>query len=163
MTEGIQNLTQQIQEQVLTSAQDFYENSLCNLMGHIQSDRSQLQELLEQLPESQEDARERLEQLLASYEAIENSLEEDAQQQGVEEAVKPGSPAGSGDSGRGCRASTRCRRTSYGASSGNGGTSLRVSAGHRRRSSRAGPGGSCGRGNGARARLRGLRVRVWGG
>ena len=61
MTEGIQNLTQQIQEQVLTSAQDFYENSLCNLMGHIQSDRSQLQELLEQLPESQEDARERLE------------------------------------------------------------------------------------------------------
>jgi chromosome segregation ATPase len=87
VTEGIQNLTQQIQEQVLTSAQDFYESSLCNLMGHIQSDRSQLQELLEQLPESQEDARERLEQLLASYEAIENSLEEVAQQQGVEDAV----------------------------------------------------------------------------
>ena len=52
MTEGIQNLIQQIQEQILTSAQDFYENSLGDLMGQAQNDRSQLQELLEQLPES---------------------------------------------------------------------------------------------------------------
>ena len=98
MTEGVQNLAQQIQEQtqdlvqqiqqqILTSAQDFYENSLGNLMGQIHNDRSQLQELLEQLPESQEEAREQLEQLVSSYEAIENSLEDVTQQQGVEDAV----------------------------------------------------------------------------
>jgi chromosome segregation ATPase len=87
VTEGVQNLVQQIQEQILKSAQDFYENSLGDLMGQVQNDRSQLQELLEQLPESQEDAREQLEQLVSSYEAIESSLEEVAQQQGVEDAV----------------------------------------------------------------------------
>src|SRR5215211_4958986 len=84
VTEGVQNLAQQIQEQtqdlvqqiqqqILTSAQDFYENSLGNLMGQIHNDRSQLQELLEQL--------------VSSYEAIENSLEDVAQQQGVEDTV----------------------------------------------------------------------------
>jgi pyruvate/2-oxoglutarate dehydrogenase complex dihydrolipoamide acyltransferase (E2) component len=98
VTEGVQSLAQQvqeqtqdllnqIQEQILTSAQDFYENSLSNLMGQIQNDRSQLQELLEQLPESQEEAREQLEQLVSSYEAMENSLEDIAQQQGVEDTV----------------------------------------------------------------------------
>jgi len=87
VVEVIQNLTQQIQEQVMRSAQDFYENSLGDLMGQVHNDRSQLQELLEQLPESQENARKQLEELVASYEAIENSLEEVAQHQGVAEAV----------------------------------------------------------------------------
>jgi len=56
-------------------------------MGQLQSDRSLLQELLEQLPEGQEDARERIEQLAASYETVEDSLEEVAQQRGVEGVV----------------------------------------------------------------------------
>ena len=96
MTEGTQNLaqqvqdqtqdlTQQIQEQTLKSAQDFYGNSLGSLKSQLENDRSQLQDLLDQIPESQGNAREQLEQLVASYEAIEDSLEEAAQQQGVED------------------------------------------------------------------------------
>jgi pyruvate/2-oxoglutarate dehydrogenase complex dihydrolipoamide acyltransferase (E2) component len=87
VAEGVQNLVQQIHEQTLKSAEDFYGNSLGDLMGQMHNDRSQLQELLEQLPESQEEAREQLEAMVSSYEAIENSLEEVAQQQGVEDAV----------------------------------------------------------------------------
>ena len=87
MTEGIQNLSQQIQEQVLKSAQDFYGNSLGSLKSHLQNDHSQLKEMLEQLPDSQQDARAQLEALLASYEALQSSLDEFAQQHGVEGAV----------------------------------------------------------------------------
>ena len=87
MTEGIQNLSQQIQEQVLKSAQDFYGNSLGSLKSHLQNDSSQLKEMLEQLPHSQQDARAQLEALLASYEALQSSLDEFAQQHGVEDAV----------------------------------------------------------------------------
>ena len=67
MTEGIPNLTQTIQEQVLKSAQDFYGNSLGSLKNQLENDSSQLKEMLEQLPDSQEDARAQLEALLASY------------------------------------------------------------------------------------------------
>jgi hypothetical protein len=91
VAERIQNLSQQIREQTLKSAQDLYGNSLGDLIGQVQNDRSQLQELLEQLPESHEganeDARKQLEQLVSSYDAIENSLKEFAQRQGVEEAM----------------------------------------------------------------------------
>ena len=87
MTEGVASLAQQIQEQVLKSAQDFYGNSLGSLKSQVENDRSQLQDLLEQLPDSQEEARAQLEELVASYEAIGNSLEGVAQQQGVQDAV----------------------------------------------------------------------------
>ena len=87
MTEGIQNLGQQIQEQVLKSAQDFYGNSLGSLKSHLQNDHFQLKEMLEQIPDSQQDARAQLEALLASYEALQSSLDEFAQQHGVEGAV----------------------------------------------------------------------------
>lgn len=53
-----------------------------------ENDRSQLQELLEQLPGSQEDMRARIEQLVTSYEAMKASIDEAAQQQrGVEEEL----------------------------------------------------------------------------
>jgi len=87
VTEGIQNLGQQIQEQVLKSAQDFYGNSLGSLKSHLQNDHFQLKEMLEQIPDSQQDARAQLEALLASYEALQSSLDEFAQQHGVEGAV----------------------------------------------------------------------------
>ena len=45
MNEEIQNLTQQIHEQTLKGAQDFYGNSLGDLLGQVQNDRSQLQGL----------------------------------------------------------------------------------------------------------------------
>jgi uncharacterized protein YjbJ (UPF0337 family) len=85
--EQTQNLAQQIQEQTLKSARGFYGDSLGSLKGQLEDDRYQLQDLLDQLPESQQDARARLEEMVESYEAIENSLDEVAQQQGVEDAV----------------------------------------------------------------------------
>jgi hypothetical protein len=87
MSDGVDNLTQNIQEQVLKSAQDFYTNSLGSLKGQLENDHSQLQEMLKQLPDSQEDARAQLEALVASYEALENSLDEFAQEHGVEDTV----------------------------------------------------------------------------
>ena len=87
MTEAAQSLIQQIQQQTVKSAQDFYGSSLGSLKGRLENDRSQLEDLLEQLPESQQDARAHIEQLIASYETIGDSLDEVAQQQGVEEAV----------------------------------------------------------------------------
>lgn len=84
---GVRDLTQNIQEQVLKSAQDFYGNSLGSLKSQLENDSSQLQEMLEQLPDSQEDVRAQLEALVASYEALENSLDEFAQEHGVEDTV----------------------------------------------------------------------------
>jgi pyruvate/2-oxoglutarate dehydrogenase complex dihydrolipoamide acyltransferase (E2) component len=83
----VQNLIQQIQEQVLKGVEDFYGKSLSSLESRLKDDRSQLEELLEQLPNSQEDVRARIEQLVASYEAIGESVQETAQQQGVEEVL----------------------------------------------------------------------------
>jgi RNA binding exosome subunit len=55
MTEAAQRLVQQMQVQVLKSAEDFYGNSLGTLESQLENDRSQLQELIEQLPESQQE------------------------------------------------------------------------------------------------------------
>ena len=87
MSDGVDNLTQTVQEQVLKSAQDFYADSLGSLKSQLENDHSQLQEMLKQLPDSQEGARAQLEALVASYEALENSLDEFAQEHGVEDTV----------------------------------------------------------------------------
>lgn len=60
---------------------------LGSLKGRLGGDRSQLEDLLRQLPDSQEDVRERLEQLVACYEVVEASLEEAAPRQGAEDAA----------------------------------------------------------------------------
>src|SRR5215210_9101993 len=83
----MQNLTQQIQEQAVSSAKDFYGDALGQVKGQLESSRSQLEELLEQLPEGQEEARSQIQELIDSYEAISNSLDEAAQNQGVEDTV----------------------------------------------------------------------------
>jgi hypothetical protein len=57
VTYGAQNLKQAILEQTLKSTQDFYGDSLGSLKDQIEDDRSQLQELLDHLPESQQNAR----------------------------------------------------------------------------------------------------------
>lgn len=46
-----------------------------------------LQELLAQLPESLQDARAQLEQMIKSYETVGNSLDEVAQEQGLQDTV----------------------------------------------------------------------------
>ena len=87
MTEQAQNLVGQIQDQVQQTAQDFFGDSLGEIKNQLATHRSQLQELLEMLPESQEEGRAQLEQLLGSYEELENSLDEVAQEQGLQEMV----------------------------------------------------------------------------
>jgi pyruvate/2-oxoglutarate dehydrogenase complex dihydrolipoamide acyltransferase (E2) component len=81
------SLTQEIQEQTVQSAQDFYSNSLGQLKSQLENDRSDLENLLEQLPESQEKVRSQIQELVDSYENIENALDEAAEGQGVDEAV----------------------------------------------------------------------------
>ena len=87
MTEQGQNLAQQIQEQVQQSAEDFFGDSLGAIKNQLATQRSQLQEIVEMVPDSQEGGREQLEQLLSSYEELENSLDEVAQEQGLQEMV----------------------------------------------------------------------------
>ena len=87
MTEQGQNLVQQIQEQVQQSAEDFFGDSLGAIKNQLATQRSQLQELVEMVPDSEEGGREQLEQLLSSYEELENSLDEVAQEQGLQEMV----------------------------------------------------------------------------
>ena len=87
MSEQGQNLVGQIQEQVQQTAQDFFGESLGEIKNQLAMHRSQLQELIDMLPESQESSRAQLEQLLGSYEELESSLDEVAQEQGLQEAV----------------------------------------------------------------------------
>src|SRR5918998_1128498 len=82
-----QNLSQRIQEQTVKSAQDFYGESVGQLKGRLENDRAELESLVEQLPESQEEARSQIQELVDSYEEIENTLDQVAQGQGVEDIV----------------------------------------------------------------------------
>ena len=85
MSEGAQNLQQQIQRQTIQRAQDFYGESLGRLKGQLQSDRAQLEALAEQVPD--EEAQAQIQELVDSYEAIESSVDQSAQDLGVEDTV----------------------------------------------------------------------------
>ena len=85
MSEGAQNLQQKIQQQTIQSAQDFYGESLGKLKSQLQTDRAQLESLAEQMPS--EEAQAQIQELVDSYEAIESSLDQSAQDLGVEDAV----------------------------------------------------------------------------
>ena len=87
MTEQGQDLVQQVQEQVQQSAENYFGDSLGAIKNQLATHRSQLQELIEMLPESQEGGSAQLQQLLSSYEELENSLDEVAQEQGLQETV----------------------------------------------------------------------------
>jgi pyruvate/2-oxoglutarate dehydrogenase complex dihydrolipoamide acyltransferase (E2) component len=83
--EGAQNLQQQIQQQTIQSAQDFYGESLGRLKSQLQNDRAQLKSLAEQMPS--EEAQMQIQELVDSYEAIESSLDQSAEDLGVEDTV----------------------------------------------------------------------------
>jgi pyruvate/2-oxoglutarate dehydrogenase complex dihydrolipoamide acyltransferase (E2) component len=83
--EGAQNLQQRIQQQTIQSAQDFYGESLGRLKSQLQEDRAQLESLAKQMPS--EEAQVQIQELVDSYEAIESSLDQSAQDIGVEDAV----------------------------------------------------------------------------
>lgn len=85
MPEGERNLRQRIQEQTVRSTRGFYGDSLRRLEGILQSDRAQLEDLAEQLPEG--DMRARIRDMVGSYFKIEESLHRAACKAGVEDAV----------------------------------------------------------------------------
>src|SRR5215217_610785 len=85
VTEGVENLSQQIQEQTTRTAQNFYGESLGRIKGQLQGGRSQLENLAEQVP--QEEAQAQFQEMADSYAAIEESLDQAAQDLGVQDAV----------------------------------------------------------------------------
>jgi pyruvate/2-oxoglutarate dehydrogenase complex dihydrolipoamide acyltransferase (E2) component len=80
-----QNLAQQIQEQTLRTAQNFYGESLGRIKSQLQGDRSQLESLAEQI--SQEEAQAQIQEMADSYAVIEESFDQAVQDLGVEDAV----------------------------------------------------------------------------
>ena len=72
MAEGAQNLQQQIQEQTMKSAQDFYGDSLGRIEGQLQNDRAQPEGLAEQSPP---DAQAQLQEMVDSYSEISGGTE----------------------------------------------------------------------------------------
>jgi pyruvate/2-oxoglutarate dehydrogenase complex dihydrolipoamide acyltransferase (E2) component len=82
---GPQNLSQQIQEQTVSSAQGYFGESLGRLKGQLQSDRAQLESLTEQIPD--EEAQAQIQEMVDTFSEIENSLDQGAQDLGIEDAV----------------------------------------------------------------------------
>ena len=80
-----QNLAQQIQEQTIKSAQDFYGASLGRIKSQLQGDRSQLESLAEQVP--QEEAQAQIQELADSYAVIEESFDQAIQDLGLQDVV----------------------------------------------------------------------------
>ncbi len=99
MTEDEQSLARQVQDQTVGSARDFFGASLGRLKGQLLADRSQLEDLAEQL--RQEEARARVQELVDSYSAIEESIEAVVQDLGAEATPDEGIPQahGAGDQG----------------------------------------------------------------
>jgi len=82
MTEDAQDLARRVQDQTVDSARDFFGASLGRLKDRLRDDRSQLEDLAEQL--QQEQVRARIQELVDSYSAIEESIERAARDLGLE-------------------------------------------------------------------------------
>lgn len=88
MSEEKRDLTGEIENLTLSSAEDFFGNSIGLLKKRLEKDRAQLQSLLESSPEGQEEAHSRLQKLLGSYEDVEYMLDRVIQKQGIEDFVE---------------------------------------------------------------------------
>jgi hypothetical protein len=82
------NLAGEVQGRILDSARDFFGESIGVLKGRLENDRSQLQNLLDHLPESQEATRSQLQKLVGSYEDVQYILDRVTQKQEVEDTVE---------------------------------------------------------------------------
>jgi hypothetical protein len=76
---------QQVQEQTVQSARDFFGESLGKIKAQLQSDRAELEDLAEQLPEGEVQAQ--LQEMIDSYSEVEGTLDLASQDLGVEDAV----------------------------------------------------------------------------
>jgi molecular chaperone GrpE (heat shock protein) len=83
--EGPQDLSQQVQEQTVNSAQGFFGESLGRLKGQLQSERAQFESLAEQAPDEQAQAQ--IQEMVDSYESLESSLDQSAEDLGLTEDV----------------------------------------------------------------------------
>ena len=68
----------------MQSAQGFYGDSLGRLKGQLQSDRAQLEELMEQFPPQ---AQAQLQEMIDSYTEVEGTLDQAASDQGLDDEV----------------------------------------------------------------------------
>lgn len=86
MSEGTQTIQQQTQdEQYLQHAQDFFGQSMGRVKSQTQNYRQQLEQFSEQLPEG--DAKAQVQEMIDSYSEIEGSMDQAAQDTGVEDAM----------------------------------------------------------------------------
>jgi hypothetical protein len=76
-------LVQQIQEQTIKSAQNFYGESLGRINSQLQGNRSQLESQGEQIPDEEA----QIQEMADSYAVIEESFDKAVQDLGVEVAV----------------------------------------------------------------------------
>jgi hypothetical protein len=76
----------EIKDQTVSrSAQDYYGHSLGKLKGQLQGDRSQLENLAEQVP--QEEVQAQIQEMIDSYTATEEAIDQAAQDLGVQDMV----------------------------------------------------------------------------
>jgi len=85
VTEQGPNLQQQMQQQVVQQTQDFYAQSVGSLRSQIEGYRSQLEQYAQQVPEG--DAQAQIQEMIDSYMELEGSMDQAAQDQGVEDAM----------------------------------------------------------------------------
>jgi uncharacterized protein YjbJ (UPF0337 family) len=78
----------EISNQIVSRAKDFYAAQLGQIEGKLGSSRSQLESLLEHIPEQQEEARAQIQELVDSYEHLEYLIDEAVQTQDVEDTVQ---------------------------------------------------------------------------
>lgn len=71
---------EELRDRYVSFAKDFYGSTLDQAKGQLENDRSELEGLLEQLPEDQEEARAHIQELLDSFDSIVSVLDEAAQQ-----------------------------------------------------------------------------------
>jgi hypothetical protein len=97
VSEGAQNLQQQIQQQTIHSAKDFYGDSLGRAKAQLQDARTQLESLAEQIP--QEEAQAQIQEMADSYYEMESKIDQAAQDQGLEDAVNEAAQQGQDTAG----------------------------------------------------------------
>jgi pyruvate/2-oxoglutarate dehydrogenase complex dihydrolipoamide acyltransferase (E2) component len=86
MTEQVQNGQQQTQEdRYLQEAQSFYGQAMGRVKSQVQNYREQLEQFSEQLPAG--DAQAQIQEMIDSYSEIEGSMDQAAQDSGVEDAM----------------------------------------------------------------------------
>lgn len=84
MSEGTQDIQQTQRHGYLQRALDFYGQSMGRLKGQMQSDRDQLESLLAQLPAG---SQLQVQEMIDSYKQFEDSIDQAAQEAGVQDAV----------------------------------------------------------------------------